>query len=91
MDYLKCAFETVKKEKLNFDDLIELFGNRAQVETVTKALLNLYFDYTRALLLSKRDDVPLISDVEKEIFWLRNLIETLQKMREPDGRIRIEM
>lgn len=92
MDYLRTAFEVAKKEKLNFDGIVENFGGRSDVEAATGVLIRLYFDYTRTLfLLDDKGNMPLFKDVEAQLYWLRCTIEAFQKMKEPNGKIKIEM
>ena len=91
MDYFRVIFECAKKENLNFDALIELFGDKADVEIIVKNLTTLYFDYTRSLLMLDEDHKPAVKEIDNELTWLRNVIDAFQKVRKPNGRVRLEM
>lgn len=91
MDEFKLIFANAKKENLNFDALVELFGDKADVETIVKSLTELYFDYTRSLLMLDESHKPDFSEIDAELFWLRNVINTFEKVRKPDGRVHLVM
>lgn len=91
MDYLKVIFERSKKESWNFDTIVDMFGDKGDVETICQYLTELYFDYTRSLLMLKEVQKPTFEQIDTELFWLRNVIEAFRKVREPNGRVRLEM
>lgn len=91
MDYFKLTFERAKKENLNFDAIVEMFGSLADADTICNYLTALYFDYTRSLLMLKEVQQPTFEQIDNELFWLRNVIEAFRKTRKPNGRVRIEM
>lgn len=91
MDVFKLTFANAKKENLNFDALVELFGDKADVETIVKGLTELYFDYTRSLLMLDETHKPNFEEIDTELFWLRNVINAFQKTREPNARVHLVM
>ena len=91
MDYLKVIFERSKKENWNFDTIVDMFGDKGEVETICQHLTELYFDYTRSLLMLQEMQKPTFEQIDMELFWLRNVIEAFRKVREPNGRVKLEM
>lgn len=91
MEVFNLIFANAKKENLNFDALVELFGDKADVETIVKSLTELYFDYTRSLLMLDENHKPDFNEIDAELFWLRNVIHAFQKVREPNGKVHLVM
>lgn len=91
MDWLESSIKHIENDGLNFNEIVELFGSRTDIDEITKWLKVLYFDYTRLLfVINDRDKLPLPEEIEQELYWLRQILEAIEAMKEPNRRIRIK-